>query len=259
MNTLSGSDRTGIQLFSVCALVLVTGVVGASLVEYAAPKIDSASLRAIGQPTSGCVSIVLDVTDPLPPGQQQSLDEQVRGLEVEDLRPNELVTVWRLGRGEDGPERLFARYYPGRRVNPIWGNPARVAARCDSLFWKPMLEQLHALPAGSADHSPILESVREIAEQPEFADPTKPRRLLIVSDLFENTDILSFYKNVPAFEGFESSPAFGRARANLGGVVVEVLYLARPGESAATADQLREFWRSYFSACGAGPVRFEKL
>jgi len=259
VSPLSGGDRNGITLFGVCALVLLTGGVVASLVEHATPKLDSTSLRAIGKPTNGCVSILVDVTDPLSPAQLQSLVEQARGLEVAGLHPNELVSIWKLGPGEGQLDRAYARYYPGRTANPVWGNSQRVAARCDSLFWKPMLEHFKVLPQAASDRSPILESVREISEQPEFSELPQPRRLVIASDLVQHTSELSFYESVPTFESFKTTHAFGKLRADLHGVSVQVLYLSRPSEPAAMTAQLRNFWRGYLRECGASSVTFRRL
>jgi len=255
MSALKPGDRQGLQILVACAFVIAAGCVATSFMQ----RPTGTGANALGQPTAGHVAILIDQTDSLPPAQQARLSGAVRGLESQGLRANDLVTLWRLGGAAGDLQRRLTLVYPGRTVNWLWGNPARVAARCDSQFSMPVQAELGASAPASAGRSPILESVREIAEQADFADDRHARALVMASDLFENTESLSFYQRVPTFEEFKATRAYGDVRADLRGVAVTVLYLSRPVESPVTALRLRTFWRDYFTACGAAPVRVEKL
>jgi hypothetical protein len=261
MSNARSHDRQGIALLVGSSALLGAGFALALLVERAMPALDPVTLQAAGRASEGSVSVLLDLTDPMTPAQRGRLEVRLRGLEREELRANDLLSVWELSSTDEGPlRRLYARYYPGRDANPLWSNPGRVAARCDSLFWVPLVAALGSLPTRPQAHrSPILSAVRELSEQADFVSSMPRRDLVVVSDLAENSGIASFYRSQPDFEAFRTSAAFPAVRANLRGARVHVLYMTRPNETAAAGAHLREFWRAYFNACGASAVEMRRL
>lgn len=253
-------DRQGVWLIagSVLLLGLVAGLVAWRSIRT--PRLDPVTMCEVGRPVSGEVVILLDVTDPLTRDQQDRLTGWLRGFELTKLRANECLCLWVLGTGEDGGlERRFSRCYPGRDSDPILHNPAMSTAACDSLFTRPLSAKLvAAAPIKSTRYSFLMEGVREIAEQPEMDAKTGPRRLVVISDLRQNTPGLSFYQGVPSFPAFQNSQSFSDVRADLQGVSVEVLYLSRGAWDACTPG-LRDFWRAYLTECGAASVSLRRL
>ncbi len=135
-----------------------------------------------------------------------------------------------------------------------------MAAQCESLFWSPLVSVLRSVPAhAGANRSPILSAIQELSEQDEFAGRVAARRLVVVSDLFENSAATSFYRQRPDFNAVRALPTFAALRANLRGASVEVLYITRPGDGQIVGVRVREFWREYFQLCGAGSVTFQRL
>jgi hypothetical protein len=104
-----------------------------------------------------------------------------------------------------------------------------------------------------------LSAIHELSEQDEFAGRVAARRLVVVSDLFENSAATSFYRQRPDFNAVRALPTFATLRANLQGASVQVLYITRPGDSQIVGVHVREFWREYFHLCGAGSVAFQRL
>lgn len=254
-------DRQGTILLAACSGLLGLGFLLALLVEQATPRLDPVTLRAAGRPSDGSFSVLFDVTDALTAVHVDRFGARLRELEQENLRPNDLVSIWELGATEEGSLRqLYVRYFPGRDANPLWGNPDRAAARCDSLFQAPMLAVLRRLSTRPrADRSPILAALRELSEQADFVTPRSRRELILVSDLEENSSAACFYRTRPSFQTFRASSAFRAVRADLRGVTVRVFYLTRPGVTPTTGAHLRDFWRAYLTACGASAVEMRRL
>lgn len=261
MKVLRSLDHQGIWLIGASCLFLglIAGTVGWR--DAHTPRLDPITLRATGRAVPGEVVILLDVTDPLTLEERGSLTEWLREFELTTLRPNEHVSLWVLHSGQAGGlERRFCRYYPGRETDALLHNPARSGAVCDSLFSTPLRAAVtDAAAAAPSPCSPIFEAIVELSQQPEMADGSTRKRLIVASDLWENTPRLSFYASVPNFVAFQRSLLFTAARANLHRATVDVLYLPRKSASASLDQSLSAFWREYFAACGAGRVRLERM
>ncbi len=261
MTNTSSLNRRGAALIgvSIAVLGLAAGLVAWR--QLAAPILDPVTLRDAGRPVSGKVAVLLDVTDPLDASQLAAVTEWLRELELTSLRPNEQVTAWVLGTMESGGlSRVFSRYYPGRESDAVLHNPATSAARCESLFSGPLREAVTR--AANGPHflrSPILEAIREVASQPEFTEGRGPRKLIVASDLEQNTATLSFYRSVPSFAAFWNSACAAPLRVDLHGVPVDVLYLPRGTAATTLGSSLEHFWRQYLTACGAKSVRIRRM
>ena len=85
-------------------------------------------------------------------------------------------------------------------------------------------------------------------------DSTKKRRLIVVSDMLQNTPEYSHYQNGADFSAWRNS-AHGREfpQFSLLGVEVEILYLKRTDDFARAAQNRGHvrFWEDYFVELGA--------
>ncbi len=253
-------DRRGFWLVasSLFFLVLVAGSAGWRASHTRPP--DPVTLRVANQTEAGEVAILLDVTDPLSPAQEEEVGEWLHELEMTGLKPQQHVTLWVLGAAEAGGlQRRFARFYPGRESDPILHNPALSAAACESLFSEPLRRAIAAAAvAPPCSRSEILEAIRELSEQPE-ARTLLPKRLVVISDLEQNSGRVSFYSAVPDFHTFHRLSRFREVQADLRNVSVEVLYLARGTTTLSRGASLAEFWRAFFNACGARTIEIRRV
>lgn len=260
MTQRNSLDRQGAWL--IAGSVLFLGLVACLVAwqEASAPHLDPVTLCDRNRPLTGEVIILLDITDPPTVEQQGRVTEWLREFELTGLKPNERVSLWLLGIGaQENLVRRFCRCYPGRQSDPILHNPAMIAAACDSLFTNPLRHTIAAAIAAKPTRwSRILEAVRELSEQPDVAGNRCPKRLILISDLEQNAPGLSFYHGVPTFAAFSRSPFSRGVRASLRHMVVDVLYLSRE-EADLCRPELREFWRSYLTDCGATAVSFQRL
>ena len=84
-----------------------------------------------------------------------------------------------------------------------------------------------------------------------------PRRIVIVSDLLQHSDALSFYRGED-WESFRASADFGRLARNLDGAEVTILRVPRPGAKVDGA-AVDDFWVRYLDVQGAERVDVEPL
>ena len=89
------------------------------------------------------------------------------------------------------------------------------------------------LTTPASDESPIFESIQSIAVRAFGALPesNKDRRLVIASDMLQNTPEYSQYHGIGSFEEFKRSQYYRRVRADLRGVEVELYYFAEESAS----------------------------
>jgi hypothetical protein len=111
----------------------------------------------------------------------------------------------------------------------------------------------------TAATTPLLEAVKQVCGQPEFQERPCPQRLVLVTNLEQNSGVLSVYTHMVQFASFKKSSAFNRVRADLHGVDVEVLYAPHGQWATSLNTSLQDFWRSYLLACGAASVRIRRL
>jgi hypothetical protein len=257
---LGKHDRLGIVLTAVALLGILVTLATIGALERRRVERDRADRAPASVGFLRSTLILLDLTDPLGPDDAQGLRVRLRNLVEFELAQGEVVSLYSVGQYVDSDvRRWFCRRYPGRDANALVETPRRIAARCDSLFTRPLDRELSAATASArSDRSDLAGSIREVTELQEFRPGIPHRRLILASDLLQNTPQLSFYRTPPPTS--ELPAAWLREhRADLRGVVVEVLQIPRAGVPAAERSALRTFWRQYFKECGASSVRFGRL
>ncbi|MDE2975749.1 MAG: hypothetical protein OXU64_13680 [Gemmatimonadota bacterium] len=168
-----------------------------------------------------------------------------------------VYTVGQAGRG--GTRALFRVCKPVHPddVGSLTGNPQLAERRYREEFLAPLRQTLGALLDVQGDSiSPIMEAIQGAAVnafQPRAADI--PRRLLVVSDMIQNSRHLSFYRDSADFGPLSRNPDYGTLRVDLSGVEVSVFLLARRGGAGRIqGGTLRGFWEDYFLDQGASPL-----
>jgi len=250
----------GLLLVALVSIGLGGGYLAWSYVS-SRPNIDEATLCPKDGPT-GVLVVLLDLTDPLTPQQgarlRTLLDERIA-----DTSQGTMISFGVVSNDEALRGKLFSSCKPadGSKASQIYENPSLIAARFQEDFLTPLRAGLdEAMSAGVEDRSPIMESLQTlIAETPAFETSMGPHELLIVSDLLQHSETLSFYR-VEGWEDLRASGGTGRLARNLNGAWVSILRVPRPGASALARDQIDEFWSRYFDMQGArAPISVEIL
>ena len=243
----------------IAAVLAVVAGVGAiyGIVASSQRKLDAVTLCS-ASPESVTVLLV-DVTDPMNTPQRQDFINQLVRLKNSIPRYGKLIVA----KVDDTREGLLApvitRCNPGTRedVNSATGNPDALQKQWAESFDAPLNEAFGRLSSASgADKSPILESIQSIALT-ELQKPGLERikkRLIVASDLLQNTAEMSFYRSLPEPRALVEGAPFRRLRTDLRGVEVELWMLERADAAATQPRALAELWEKMIDAEG-GDVR----
>ena len=184
-------------------------------------------------PPPELVAIVIDRTDPVTPVQAAQIKNELVRVKASLPRQSELraYTVGSVARETLSPD--FRACHPGDPddIN-IWTEPEKRAARRWREFNEKFASYLDGVtPSGSESESPLIESIRSIGattfSDPLFnSDPKTRKRLIIVSDMLQNSSLFSHYRvwlnckteTVGAVEQcLETNPKKGEACTMFGG------------------------------------------
>jgi hypothetical protein len=240
-------------IIKIAAVVFVVGAFAALYLTVASKnrRLDPVTLCP-ADPASVTVLLV-DVTDPMNAAQRQDFMNQLVRLKNSIPRYGQLIVT----KVDATSGRLLApvitRCNPGTAadVSDATGNPAAVQKRWDEGFDKPLQAAFDALAvANGAEQSPILESIQSVnlTELQRPGSESRPKKLVVVSDLLQNTPQISFYGRLPDAGEFVSSAAFRRVRTDLKSVDVELWMLERADASSTQPRALADLWDQIVTA-----------
>ena len=242
--------------------IVIVAIGAASGVYLAATEsqrsLDSKTLCS--QDPSSVTVLLVDVTDPMNLPQQQDFLNQLTKLKNSIPRFGQLTVMRVDSTGRTLLTPIITRCSPGTAsdTDSIKGNPQKLQKQWDSGFSGPLDDAFKSIVrASGAEQSPIMESVQSVALT-EFQKPGRddiPKRLVIASDLLQNTQGVSFYKQLPTPDGFVQSEAFRRVRTDLRGIDVELWQLQRLDASRTQPRSLSELWERAIAEQGGTTTR----
>jgi len=204
------------------------------------------------KPRAGVVAMLVDRTDSLTAGQRTRISNYVLRY-CDSLPPNTLVAVFGI---QDAAQGVLASGFcnckpdDGSRTSPIIGSPQQVHDEFVARFQKPLRDDLErAWPHSASPNSPIMESLRELATNPDFMDRARPRTILIFSDMIQNTPALSMFSGVPDWRALKQEQLAGLL-CDLSGCRVSAFELERPRDAKLQDNALENWWMAYFENCG---------
>lgn len=246
-------SRGGIIKIAVVVCLVAAGAFTFMKVSASQRALDDQTLCP-AQPTSITVLLV-DVTDPMNVPQRQDFRNQLAALRNEIPRYGQLIVAQVDATSEELITPVIVKCNPGTGadVSETTGNPQAVQKLYDEEYVAPLDAAFARLSqASGASESPILESVQSIALTELLAPDakSKTRKIVLVSDLLQNTNDVSFYRQLPSPGAFTTSPAFRRTRTDLRNVEVELWMLER-GDAATTQPRaLIDLWDSIITEQG---------
>lgn len=167
--------------------------------------------------------------------------------------------------GSDPLPALLTVCNPGDpdAANELISSPALVRQRLRERYREP-LERLFQdlLDRLQAPSSPLMENVQAIAvtllSRRSYADA--PKRLVLVSDLLQHSDDLTFYDGLPEYSSFRGSRGADALGADLGGIEFEVLLIQREiHESLGGARGVIGFWERWIAEQGGALARVRRV
>jgi hypothetical protein len=211
-------------------------------------------------------AVLFDATDQVSEIQKISLVNLMTEIRESILKDGAIAIYSVNGKGKiSHPEIEICNPGSPQQINQLTTGERLAKKRWDQEFRKPINQLLSKnFGGGNAPISPILEAVQAISVQSFDALKARglaniPMKLIIVSDLIQNSKSISFYQNIPSLTDFKNSNLYKRLRANLNGVQVEIHLLNRKTKRNIQNSKLVNFWTSVIVEEGGRIVKYKPL
>ncbi len=238
---------------------LAVAIIGFSFYALQPAPYDKKTLCEISDTLPPHTAIIIDKTDEYSELQAELIGDAIRRTSNR-LDANERFTLFELDeRGQFDPRGEFSLCNPGRgdQVNPLFSNPKQMEERYRDLFEGPMLATLEDLVVPKeAPSSPIMEALARLSQTENFSDRADRRKVVLISDMLQNSDIFSAYggggampENAPDAEtsARDLKNRFGRA---LDGVDLEIRLIPRERYVDLQRGALKDYWNDVFNELG---------
>ena len=228
------------QIVAFVLVVLVLGVIGWAAIDYLdEPTVDGAT-SCPQEPghTKVSLSILLDSTDTYGAGQRLSLINRVWD-DVDALDAYDRVKIYQVERGEQAPLQNLCK--PARSVQD-----SPIHQQFQEVRFKDRIGKALQRLEGERAISPIIESLGWVAADRERDD--SERRILVVSDLLEHSDVISHYSPDWRRNYERNRQRIHGQCPNLEDVRLDLLIPVRPAEPNQNND-LVEWWLEYLESC----------
>lgn len=165
--------------------------------------------------------------------------------------------------GASRTRTIFSLCNPGdgSDLDQITGNPEMALKRWRDGFSGPLAQALQeATIGGKADTSPIMAGIQQLAVDRLASAQAKsaPNTVVVVSDMLENTEYFSHYRQGGDFVSFEASQAATRFATALNGANVQIWLIRRP-DAPIDSIPLIAFWTKWIVAAGGQFERARRL
>ncbi|WP_417480951.1 hypothetical protein [Maricaulis sp.] len=256
-------NRKGLIATAIAAGMALIGF--STVAAISAPPARDENLCIIGQPPGTIVALVVDASGEFTEVQQQAMLDRIARALTYTAAP---TTLGRIVTNETRIDVYDATAAVGETLHPVFskcsptalhglqrisGNSRRLEHDYERNFEAPLLATLADLVGhAESDRSPILESLTAASER-SFAGRTvaDAQKVLLVSDLLQNSEVLSFYRDgVTDFSRFEQSSNFNAVRPDLRGADVCVVSITRANEveNRLQTTRLVRWWEDYIRA-----------
>lgn len=204
--------------------------------------------------------VVLDKTDAYSANEAELIANTIQRTK-DRLAVGERITIAALDeRGRTRPELSLCNPGRGDQVNPLFSNPVQIQTRYEELFRAPLDAALSDLiTPKQAPASPIAEAIVRQAQLDTFGPTTPRRRMVLISDMLQNSDVFTVYggersgvlpDDLPSAD-IAAQLLMERFGDNLAGVQIEVRLIPRTRWEDAQRGVLRRYWENLASELGA--------
>ena len=257
--TKKRQDTLSLIVGGLMIAVVLTIVVVLMWLKPEAVKIDSETLCRSEGPSS-ITAVLIDQTDSFGPITKSDLEVQIRDL-FGTIKENHEVSIFTVESTlEKVLDPIIQVCNPGDpdKADPLIRSKEIIRRKLQEKFWQPLEEVLrNLLEKKEAPLSPIMESVQSVSIT-HFQSTKRrsvPRRLIIISDLLQNSDAVSFYRDNPDYERFKKTLEFRGLNPDLRDVDVEIWLIQRKQPQQGDGGALLKFFRSWLSEHGGHVVR----
>jgi len=250
-----GDKATGI-LLGIAGIVLIAALAGGA---WWLRKVKE-PLDADNCPRSGPKAvhvIMIDRSDPMSGQQAQAVRQRVEKLKNEAGFGTRFDVYTFEGDAKNEMRPIVRVCAPGRpeEANELIENPEFVRRRYEERFSQILDRSVtELLKVSTLPNSPIIESLKAAALT-SFGPLTAgqvPLHVTLVSDMVQNTAMLSQFRSEPNFPQLAKSPAWTSLQPDLKGADVDILYLVRPearrGVAVIQSRGHQLFWEQLIAA-----------
>lgn len=145
---------------------------------------------------------------------------------------------------------------PPSRGNELYENNRKITKDFYQRFLVPVTATLEqSLTTEVGERSPILETLQLISRSQEIEDGGR-KTLILVSDMLQNTDGFSHYRDRRSYEDFLRSGFASDVKADFRDWSIIVIYLRRYRDRRLQQGTHVDFWQRYFHDAGGKIVRW---
>jgi len=218
-------------------------------------KLDSETLCPNSGPCS-ITAVLIDLTDPLSVIQREDLKKRLYDFK-EDLAQYGNLQIYPIGTITNSllkPTINICNPGRGDNLNTVTGNPVLMKKKWREKFSNPLDQILDNLLSKDIPEnvSPIMESIQSIVIS-AFKGKALidiPKKLIIISDMIQNSPALNQYQGNISFEQFKLSPNFSKVRADLKNVEVDIIYIRRETFTKLQGRAHIIFWEKFIHEMG---------
>ena len=209
---------------------------------------------------SSITAILLDSTDSFGSMTKEDLGNQMWDC-LEESEENHEISIFAVDAiRENTLEPIIRVCNPGDpdEADPLTQSRAIIERKWNQRFRQPLDEKLDSLlTAEEAPSSPLMESVQSVSitHFQSAGRDTIPRRLIIISDLLQNSDEISFYTEPPDFNRFRRTPQARWLNPDLRDVEIEIWLIQRRQSQQGDGGSLLKFFKSWLEEHGGRVVR----
>jgi hypothetical protein len=264
MSLLDSHEESSKGWYWAAGLLGVIALCAVAYVAYARFTRVADDNKATLCPASGPLGhavVLVDKSDPMTFTQRKSFTVVYRDL-VTQVPRGHLLSLYALGEDfKSTAEPLMELCNPGdgRNVSGLDDNPGQRKKTYETRYLKPFLEREEELVTerpGKA--SPILEMIQLVGITAFRKHAVAgEKRLVIVSDMIQNTPQMSMYKGVPDYAAFGQTPYGVKSRADLQDVKVEFRMLMNTPN--IQNERLLDFWKTYIRQSGGRLVLHDPI
>ncbi len=220
---------------------------------------DELTLCEISDELPPHTAVIIDKTDEYS-AQQAGLIAAIIRRTRDRLDIGERLTLFELDEfGQFDPRGEFSLCNPGRgdQVNALFRNPEQIEKRFNEKFDRPLETILEDLVVPKeAPNSPVLEAMARLGQTEAFSDRAPQRRIVIISDMLQNSDAFTAYggggampDNMPdaITVADDTMRRFGNS---LDGVALEIRLIPRQRYVDMQRGALKDYWNQVFDELG---------
>lgn len=220
---------------------------------------DETTLCIISDELPPHTAVILDKTDVYTEVQSDLIGSVIRRAGTR-LEVGERLTLFELdAKGQFDPRGELTLCNPGRgdQVNPLFRNPKKMEELYAERFEAPLETVLVDLvEPKEAPNSPILEAIARLAQTENFSTDAPSRKIIIVSDMLQNSDTFTIYggggllpENIP--DPLDAADAILRRFGdNLSGTEIEIRLIPRDRYVDMQRGALKNYWDDVFDELG---------